>query len=59
MRRGRGIIRISDIANLRTDGVFMAEPVSNVVGGITCFCAMLLTIWPELNRMASEKERRN
>ena len=44
------------IANLRTDGVFMAEPVSNVVGGTACFCAMLLTIWPELNRMASGKE---
>jgi Na+-driven multidrug efflux pump len=44
------------IANLRTDGVFMAEPVSNVVGGTACFCAMLLTIWPELNRMAAGKE---
>ena len=48
---------LPNIANLRTDGVFMAEPVSNVVGGTACFCAMLLTIWPELNRMASGKER--
>ena len=43
------------IANLRTDGVFMAEPVSNVIGGIACFSVMILTIWPELNRMASSK----
>ena len=45
------------IVNLRTDGVFMAEPVSNVVGGIACFCAMLLIIWLELNRMASDNGR--
>ncbi len=37
--------------NLGTDGVFMAEPVSNVVGGTACFVTMLLTILPELRRM--------
>ncbi len=37
--------------DLGTDGVFMAEPVSNVVGGTTCFVTMLLTILPELRRM--------
>ena len=40
------------IAGLGTDGVFLAEPVSNVIGGLACFTVMLLTIWPELNRMA-------
>ncbi len=39
------------LAGLGTDGVFLAEPVSNVIGGIACFVCMLLTIWPELNRM--------
>lgn len=39
------------IAGLGTDGVFLAEPVSNVIGGIACFTCMLATIWPELNRM--------
>ena len=34
-----------------TDGVFMAEPVSNLVGGCACFTTMLLTILPELGRM--------
>ena len=33
-----------------TDGVFMAEPVSNVIGGSLCFITMLITILPELNK---------
>ncbi len=36
---------------LGTNGVFMAEPISNVIGGGACFLTMLLTIWPELKRM--------
>ena len=32
-------------------GVFLAEPVSNVIGGSLCFVTMLLTILPELKRM--------
>ena len=34
-----------------TDGVFMAEPVSNIIGGLACFITMLLTVGPELRRM--------
>lgn len=34
--------------NLGTSGVFLAEPVSNFIGGIVCFGTMLLTVWPEL-----------
>ena len=33
------------------NGVFMAEPVSNVIGGSLCFFTMLLMILPELKRM--------
>ena len=33
------------------DGVFIAEPVSNFVGGSCCFITMLLTVLPELSRM--------
>ncbi len=36
---------------LGTDGVFIAEPISNVIGGLACFITMLLTVMPELNRM--------
>lgn len=32
-----------------TSGVFMAEPVSNLIGGGACFITMLLTVWPELS----------
>ena len=31
------------------DGVFWAEPISNLVGGCACFITMLITIMPELN----------
>ena len=41
--------------HLGTDGVFMAEPVSNVIGGSICFITMLCTVIPELRAM--EKNR--
>lgn len=33
---------------LGTNGVFMAEPISNLIGGLACFITMLVTIIPEL-----------
>ncbi|MBE5976064.1 MATE family efflux transporter [Lacrimispora xylanisolvens] len=32
------------------DGVLMAEPVSNLIGGGACFITMLVTVWPELSQ---------
>ena len=37
--------------NIGTKGVFLAEPVSNVIGGSACFLTMLFTVLPELKRM--------
>ena len=37
-----------------TMGVFLAEPVSNVIGGLACYITMRRTIWPEMNRMEKE-----
>ena len=37
--------------HMGTNGVFIAEPVSNVVGGSLCFITMLVTILPVLKRM--------
>ena len=37
--------------HMGTNGVFIAEPVSNVIGGSLCFITMLVTILPELKRM--------
>ena len=39
--------------DLGTDGVFLAEPVSNVLGGTLCFTVMLLTVKRQLTRMRS------
>lgn len=36
------------IFNLGVKGVFLAEPISNFIGGTACFVTMLLVIWPEL-----------
>lgn len=33
------------------DGVFMAEPISNVIGGLSCFLTMWLTVYRKLGRM--------
>ena len=30
---------------LGVDGVFLAEPISNVVGGLACFITMWLTVY--------------
>ena len=32
------------------DGVFLAEPISNVIGGVACFATMMATIWTSLKR---------
>lgn len=41
---------------LGTDGVFLAEPISNFIGGLACYVTMLLTVWRELGR--KEKMRK-
>ncbi len=40
--------------NLGTDGVFMAEPVSNVIGGAACFVTMFITVWPALKETSGQ-----
>ena len=40
--------------HMGTNGVFLAEPVSNVIGGTLCFATMLITVLPELKRMEKE-----
>ena len=35
---------------LGTDGVFLAEPISNFIGGAACYATMLLTVWRGLGR---------
>ncbi len=40
--------------HMGTNGVFMAEPVSNIIGGSLCFITMLVSVLPELKRMAAK-----
>lgn len=48
------IFLIPGIFGNGTDGIFMAEPISNLVGGGACFITMLLTLWPELSEKKKE-----
>ncbi|MBQ9300865.1 MAG: MATE family efflux transporter [Clostridia bacterium] len=36
------------------DGVFMAEPVSNLLGGLACYITMLLTVYRRMGRMQEQ-----
>ncbi len=38
------------------NGVFLAEPISNAIGGLACFITMLCTVWRSLS--AEEKKAR-
>lgn len=40
-----------------TDGIFMAEPISNFIGGAACFGTMLVTVWPELSESRSRRKK--
>ncbi len=42
------------IGALGVDGVFIAEPVSNVIGGAACFITMLYIVWRRLTEMETE-----
>ncbi len=41
--------------HMGTRGVFMAEPISNVIGGLACYITMMLIVFPELRRKKSAK----
>ena len=44
------------VFGLGVTGVFLAEPISNFIGGTACYVTMLLTIWKELKKKESQKE---
>lgn len=39
---------LPNLFGLGTDGVFLAEPISNFIGGAASFITMLCVVWPEL-----------
>lgn len=44
------------IPGLGVNGVFLAEPISNFIGGTACFVTMLRTVWPLLGGKAQKIE---
>lgn len=48
-------ILLPSVFGMGTSGVFLAEPVSNFIGGAACFGTMLLTVWPELSRLQKQE----
>ncbi len=42
------ILVLPHLFDLGIRGIFMAEPISNFIGGAACFGTMLVTVWPEL-----------
>lgn len=43
--------------DLGVNGVYLAEPISNAVGGLACFITMMRVVWGELSRkMEAESE---
>lgn len=47
------------VNGLGTDGVFWAEPISNLAGGCACFFTMLATVLPELNGKTKPEKKRS
>ena len=45
------------VGGLGVQGVFLAEPISNLIGGLACYITMRRTVYPELARMEKEPAR--
>lgn len=44
-------IFLPNIFNLGVNGVFLAEPISNFIGGAACFITMMVTVWARLKEV--------
>lgn len=42
-------VLLPKLFNLGIIGVFMAEPISNFIGGIACYSTMMFTVWKSLS----------
>lgn len=50
-------IYLPQMASLGVQGVFLAEPISNFIGGSACFLTMLLTVMPEIQKHKKIKNK--
>ena len=46
------------VAGLGVNGVFLAEPISNFIGGLACYITMRCTVMPELKAMEIQEAAR-
>ncbi|MEE0801234.1 MAG: MATE family efflux transporter [Gemmiger sp.] len=44
-------LALPHLAGLGVNGVFLAEPISNLIGGLACYLTMRRTVMPELSAM--------
>lgn len=44
-------ILLPHVAGLGVMGVFLAEPISNLIGGVACYGTMLATVWRDLKKL--------
>ena len=44
------ILLLPRLWGLGAYGVFAAEPVSDVIGGLTCYITMMCTVWQEMKQ---------
>lgn len=49
-------ILLPNMAGLGVMGVFMAEPISNLIGGLACYGTMLATVWRDLKKLEKTED---
>lgn len=52
-------ILLPKLFNLGIMGVFMAEPISNFIGGLACYTTMIFTVWKSLSESEDNKNSSN
>ncbi|MPN59985.1 hypothetical protein SDC9_207708 [bioreactor metagenome] len=45
------------MAGLGVNGVFLAEPISNVIGGAACYITMYVVVYRSLGRLEAEQQK--
>ena len=49
-------LALPNFFGLGVNGVFLAEPISNYIGGAACYITMLLTVWRDLKKADIEAQ---
>ena len=52
-------ILLPGVHNLGIIGVYLAEPISNVIGGLACFITMYFVVYRKLGSLEAEEASRS